>query len=373
MAAFMWAAFLLIMATKLFKAPSSNFWSTTLNGAINDSVDSITLNSTTDLNYPGYLIIDREDGNGNATPSKREVIYFTGITGSGLTGVTRGADGSTARSHSDGALVEAVPTVGMWNDVRDWATAEHSVTGAHTTDSIAEKTAAAGVTVDSLLIKDGRVAGWDGWMPAEQTWTYASATTITVPSGAASKYQKGNKIRLKQGGSYKYFYIITVADTLLTVTGGSTYTVANASITDNYYSKAESPQGFPQWFTFTPVRSVSGGTAPDYTATDINRFKISGNMVSVISTALNNSGGTAGAGASDLVFNVPCGSISNRTDGMTILGQMLLYEAGIKVGFIVANSATSVKFVYAADGTDASGDDQSDTTRRLNCSYSYEI
>lgn len=145
------------MATALYKAPDTNFWSTTLNGAINSSVTSITLNSVTDLNYPGFLVIDREDSNGTATPTSREVIYFTGITGSGLTGVTRAADGSTARSHSDGALVEAVLTVGMWNDVRDWAATEHSTVGAHTTDTISEKTSAAGVTVDGIKHKDSIV------------------------------------------------------------------------------------------------------------------------------------------------------------------------------------------------------------------------
>lgn len=34
-------------------------------------------------------------------------------------------------------------------------------------------------------IKQRQIAGGlDGWIPAEQTWAYASATTITVPSGA---------------------------------------------------------------------------------------------------------------------------------------------------------------------------------------------
>ena len=45
------------------------------------------------------------------------MIYFTGISGSDITGVTRGADGSTARSHSDGALVESTMTVGVWNSL----------------------------------------------------------------------------------------------------------------------------------------------------------------------------------------------------------------------------------------------------------------
>lgn len=119
------------MAAGLFKAPTSNFWSTSLNGAINDSVDTITLNSTTGLQAPGYVIINREDSSGTPTPNAREIVKFTGISGSDLTGVTRGADSSTARSHSDGSLVELVLTIGMWNDQRDAINAEHSTDGTH--------------------------------------------------------------------------------------------------------------------------------------------------------------------------------------------------------------------------------------------------
>ena len=104
------------MGTKFLSA-TSNFFSTTLNGAINSSAGTITLNSVTNLQSPGYLILDREDGSGKATPDSREVIFFTGIGGNDLTGVTRGADGSTARSHSDGALVEQTMTVGTWNSL----------------------------------------------------------------------------------------------------------------------------------------------------------------------------------------------------------------------------------------------------------------
>src|SRR3990167_10490659 len=89
-----------------YKAPSVNYFSTTLNGAINDAVDTITLSSTTNLTAPGVVVIDREDSLGSATPNAREVVAFTGISGSDITGCTRGFDGSTARSHSSGAVVE---------------------------------------------------------------------------------------------------------------------------------------------------------------------------------------------------------------------------------------------------------------------------
>src|SRR3990167_196968 len=100
----------------LFKAPTSNFFSTTLNGAINDAVQTITLTTTTGLQAPGYIVVNRQDSSGTDTPSSREVISFTGISGSDLTGCTRAADGSTARSHSNGAIVESNFTVGMWNN-----------------------------------------------------------------------------------------------------------------------------------------------------------------------------------------------------------------------------------------------------------------
>ena len=107
-------------------------------------------------------------------------------------------------------------------------------------------------------IKQRQIAGGlDGWIPAEQTWTYASATTITVPSGAASLYQKGDKIKLTQT-TVRYFYITAVADTLLTVTGGSSYTVADAAITSPYYSHVENPMGFPiDGFSFVPTISTT--------------------------------------------------------------------------------------------------------------------
>jgi hypothetical protein len=121
------------------------------------------------------------------------------------------------------------------------------------------------------------IAGtWDGWIGANQTWTYASATTITVPSGAASKYQVGDKIKITQTTA-KYFYIVAVADTLLTVAGGSDYSVANAAITSPFYSKMASPHGFPGWFNFTPVW---GSFAADPTGGNA-KFCINGRAVTV--------------------------------------------------------------------------------------------
>lgn len=92
-----------------------------------------------------------------------------------------------------------------------------------------------------------------GWINPNESWSYASATTITVPTDATTKYQVGDRIKLTQSSTVKYFYIIGVAATVLTITGGSDYTLANSAISANYYSKVTNPLGFPAAFNYTPT------------------------------------------------------------------------------------------------------------------------
>lgn len=98
-----------------------------------------------------------------------------------------------------------------------------------------------------------RLAGVDtGWTEVSDTWTYASASTITVPSDATATYQKWMRVRFKQGGSYKYFVVKSLTSTVLTVVTNTDYTVANAAITDIAYSFLDKPYGFPDEFNFAP-------------------------------------------------------------------------------------------------------------------------
>jgi hypothetical protein len=110
------------------------------------------------------------------------------------------------------------------------------------------------------------IMGSDGWITAG-AWTYASAITVTVASGAAAIYSVGNPVRWKEGGAYKYGYIVAVADTQLTIAGN---TFAGGAITDNYFSLVTEPVGFPVWFAYTPT----GGPTTNNTQT--GRFTIEG-------------------------------------------------------------------------------------------------
>jgi hypothetical protein len=98
-------------------APTTNYKQTTLNGSITSGANSIVVNSTANMQSPGYIVIDRQDASGNNTPNAREVVSYTSITGNTLNGCTRGQDNSSQLAHNDGAIVETMPTVGMWNSL----------------------------------------------------------------------------------------------------------------------------------------------------------------------------------------------------------------------------------------------------------------
>lgn len=94
----------------------------------------------------------------------------------------------------------------------------------------------------------------DGWVPACEEWTVTGTNILTVPSDATLKYSIGDKIRLTQTATTKYFYVIDVAPTALTLTGGDDYSVSVIfPITDFFFSKAVTPVGFPQHFYYLPT------------------------------------------------------------------------------------------------------------------------
>src|SRR6185503_19345707 len=92
-----------------------------------------------------------------------------------------------------------------------------------------------------------------GWIPAAETWTYASADsptfTFTITGDKTGKYSAGMRIKLTQTTA-KYFLITAVSysapNTTVTVYGGTDYTLANAAITLPFYAIVQSPFGFPR-------------------------------------------------------------------------------------------------------------------------------
>lgn len=91
-----------------------------------------------------------------------------------------------------------------------------------------------------------------GWIDCNETWTYAGTLSVNVSAGAASRYSVGDKIKLVQSGTTKYFFVVGIADTVLALESRGLYTVANAAISGNYFSKEATPIGFPDSWKLTP-------------------------------------------------------------------------------------------------------------------------
>ena len=171
----------------------------------------------------------------------------------------------------------------------------------------------------------------DGWTPATGSWTYASASTITVPTGAASLYRKGDRIKWTQT-TVKYGVIVAVADTLLTIAVNTDYTVANAAITLNYYSHELNPIGYPHWFTYAPTYSAAGSMTFTSVTTSYARFAINGNTLQYTLYATGTTGGSAdNAIIASLPLTVKAnGSYQYSANSFT-------KDAGDRLGFVLAD------------------------------------
>lgn len=226
-----------------------------------------------DGSVPGIALLEYSDPLG----SNYEWIEYESINSTTKTfvGVTRGAEGSSGKTHDNGVVV-AFPI--SESHVNRLATALSiggvATNGIETTldeDDMASDSATALVTQQSVKAMHDT-----GWTAITETLAYDSATRITVAAGAATRYQKGDKLKLTQTTD-KYFYIVGVADTVLNVTGGSDYTLEDEAITSPQLSRIENPFGFPQFFNWTPT---IGGFSSDPTGG--YRFKVSGNTCHLI-------------------------------------------------------------------------------------------
>jgi hypothetical protein len=192
-----------------------------------------------------------------------------------------------------------------------------------------------GIQEEVVAIETALGAPMEGWQPAIGSWTYASASTITVPTNATLTYQRGMKLRWKQGAGYKYGVIHTVAATLITIVVSTSYTVANSAITDVYYSMAAIPFGFPSFLAFTPAVTYAGGTTDPTSNTASGKFSVNGGVISyfVTSTLVRGTGNRTAT-----IFSVP----------LDVGGTLL---AGSGADDITAAGLTAANLVYIVNGT----------------------
>ncbi len=127
-----------------------------------------------------------------------------------------------------------------------------------------------------------------GWVESTATWSYSSADSPTfvasVNADMTGLISVGMRIRLVQTTT-KYFIVTAVGSysggaTLITLYGGTDYTLANAAITSPYYAAVKAPFGFPmspaKWtVTATDTTQRTQATPTQNTWYNLGSFSIS--------------------------------------------------------------------------------------------------
>jgi len=188
---------------------------TTLNGGIDASTTTIVLTSAVQFPSAGtsFVLIGTE------------MIQYTGISGNTLTGVTRGARGTTAATHSDGATVTNGTDYSAWNEETQEGLALDP--GMWSLDNFGDKAI--------CLIHDGACFEWNS------SAGNATSTRATIISGAptASRHM-----------------VVSTPDRHLVFFGTET-TIGDTTTQDDMFIRFSSQEDIN---TYTPTATNTAGT-----------------------------------------------------------------------------------------------------------------
>ena len=199
---------------------------------------------------------------------------------------------------------------------------------------------------------------WDGWIGANETWTFATASTFTVTGDVTAKYTKGTRLKFTQTTA-KYAVVVAssvVTDTTVTIAVNNDYTIANASITSPFYSYQANPQAYPQWFNYDPTYT---GFSTDPTTDAM--YRMVGNECTIAFASISGTSNSAtfnltvpaapsNPGAGTLA--IPIAVVDNGTWNNTIgvIG-LLDTNATARVGLTISTIAANTFAGFTTSGT----------------------
>ncbi len=160
------------------------------------------------------------------------------------------------------------------------------------------------------------------WTEITTTATGDSSGVITTNDDIVNRLSVGDKIRLKQGGNYKYFYVIGLAgsssigptgdeswQSFITLDAGSDYALTTAAVTDLASSKAANPLGHPVLFNYTISSSTVSALVMSIGSISGNaKYWMQGNIVYY--TGYMN-GTTAGSNGPYIFINLPINQLDS--------------------------------------------------------------
>lgn len=146
-----------------------------------------------------------------------------------------------------------IPTAAQFNN--DFDTIYNEFNGSITNANIS---ASAAIAESKLAFNTSTGHDHDGtdskeislsWSSISATLTYSSADApvyvVTTSADLTGSISVGMKIRLTHSSTTKYFIVVAISGSSITLYGGTDYTLAAGAITSPSYSTSRVPYGFP--------------------------------------------------------------------------------------------------------------------------------
>jgi hypothetical protein len=271
----------------LYSVPLKNSIQKTLAGTLTQAeTATITLDSSVALELQasatmaGLLVIDRVDVNGNLTPAKTEYISYTGVSGSTVTGLTRGLSGTSAQGHAIGAIVEFVPDVTWAQAINDVFTTQHNDDGTHKTLS---SISLASVTINYPYINGGSATSLainysqlqnvtlDGYSAYNSTIIGASLASVQITASVlndVSIYGTYIPYMTKLNALASTGFDLGVSNIFTTTlsTATTTFTISNPAVSAFVIRVGQDGTGGRRVVWFDTIK-WAGGTVPTLTST----------------------------------------------------------------------------------------------------------
>lgn len=272
-------------------------------------------------------------------------VDYKGIVNSSTTINNLTVTAGTDREFPIGSKVICAPTAAWGDDLVEGLLVSHDQDGTLKAGAVDVAAVVADGILTEAKMTNGFLHGSDGWIDSTQAWTYVSATTFKITgTDVTSQFPVGTKLKLTQTTA-KYFYVTAATfstDTTITVTGGSDYSLANAAITSPMYSYMATPQGFPQYFNFTPswTNLTTGNGTLNYA-----RFSMRGTRLDL---RVKFTFGSTSSISGNVSFATPVALSSNYGSTDTVLGMALIVDASATKYVAVAspNSTTGI-FIFS--------------------------
>lgn len=238
---------------------SYSFLSKSLSSGISSVDTTIPLNNVTSIptDTAVHFVIDRVDSNGNRTPSARELCKGV-VSGGNLINCTRGLHGTTAQSHSSGAVVEFTASAVGWNELIDAFIGEHSqVDGTHSTTLITARTedTAPDGSADFVLTYDNSGSALKKVKPDNLVRNNTQISTGWISSvlpSVSSVTNNGNRSQDVTFGSSVASYLTPGMRVRGLRTSSAPTTVFSLDGSNDYYNKTT-----PNGFSFTDDATIS--------------------------------------------------------------------------------------------------------------------